>query len=104
MAASMDAVRPPVAYSVIIPAHNEAESLPPLLAELEATLETLRQPYEMLVVDDGSEDETADVLRRLQSVHRRLRYVRLDGNYGQSAAFDAGFRAARGEVLITLDA
>lgn len=91
-------------YSVVIPAHNEAESLPRLLAELHSTLNLLAEPYEIIVVDDGSTDETADVLAHLSCLIPELRVIRFDRNYGQSAAFDAGFRSAQGEIVITLDA
>jgi glycosyltransferase involved in cell wall biosynthesis len=90
--------------SVVIPAYNEAENLPALLAELRPPLETLGRPYEIVLVDDGSTDGTREVLERLAGHHPALRVVRFRGNAGQSAAFLAGFAAARGEVVVTLDA
>lgn len=93
-----------VAYSVIIPAHNEAENLPELLEELTEAMPRLGKAYEILVVDDGSSDETASVLRKLQGEHGALRVLCLDRHCGQSSALEAGLRAARGEWLITLDA
>jgi dolichol-phosphate mannosyltransferase len=93
-----------VTYSVIIPAHNESDSLPELLEELVQVMQLLGEPYEILVVDDGSTDETGSVLRKLQRDLRALRVLCLDRNRGQSAALEAGLRAARGEWLITLDA
>jgi dolichol-phosphate mannosyltransferase len=90
--------------SVIIPAHNEAACLPALLAELQTVLDQLPGDSEILVIDDGSTDETPSVLEHWSVREPRLRWFRLNGNFGQSAAFDAGFRAARGDVLITLDA
>jgi glycosyltransferase involved in cell wall biosynthesis len=100
----MDLSRPTIAYSVVIPAHNEAENLPRLLFELETVLETLGKPYEVIVIDDGSTDGTSELLDAWQALDERLRSVRFDQNYGQSAAFDAGFRMARGDIIITLDA
>lgn len=91
-------------YSVIIPAHNEAESLPNLLSSVQAVMDDLDAPYEIIVVDDGSSDETPLILSFLQELIPQLVSLRFDRNHGQSAAFDAGFRTSRGEILITLDA
>lgn len=93
-----------VKYSVIIPAHNEADCLPDLLAELRMVLDQLDGASEILVIDDGSTDATLAILAHWSVREPRLRWLSLDGNYGQSAAFDAGFRFARGEIFITLDA
>jgi len=94
----------PIVHSAVIPAHNEAHNLPALVAEVDAVLAGMGEPYEIVVVNDGSTDDTSEVLRRLAGSYPALRPVDLDGNYGQSAAFDAGFRCARGAILITLDA
>lgn len=93
-----------VSYSVIIPAHNEADCLPDLLAELQVVLESIAGDAEILIVDDGSTDATIAILEHWSIREPRLRWISLDGNFGQSAAFDAGFRVARGDVFITLDA
>lgn len=93
-----------VRYSVVIPAHNEADNLAWLLSEVQETLEQLGETYELIVVDDGSQDETPLVLSALQEKIPELVAIRLDRNYGQSAAFDAGFQVSHGEILITLDA
>ena len=93
-----------VAYSVVIPAHNERESLGDLLAELAAVMDSLGRDYEVVVVDDGSTDGTGEMLQGFLERSPALRLLQLDRNYGQSTALEAGFRAARGEVLITLDA
>ena len=90
--------------SVVIPAYNEAENLPALLGELAPPLESLGTPYEIVLVDDGSTDGTRETLLGLQARYPALRVVRFRENAGQSAAFLAGFEAARGEVVVTLDA
>jgi len=95
---------PPLQLSVIIPAYNEEENLPVLLAELREALAPLGLSYEVLVVDDGSSDGTLEVMRDLAATDRRLRLLRLARNSGQSAALEAGFRHARAPVLATLDA
>jgi glycosyltransferase involved in cell wall biosynthesis len=99
--------------SVVVPAKNEAASLPQLVDEIARALRPLRarradanrlDGFEILVVDDGSTDETPDVLRRLIVDYPELRPITLAANVGQSAATAAGFRAARGDWVATLDA
>ena len=87
--------------SIILPAYNEAASLRLLLPALWDTLESLDQSYEVIVVDDGSTDETATVLDEL--VRPELRVIRLRRNCGQTAAMMAGIRSSKGEVLISMD-
>ena len=90
--------------SIVIPLFNEAENLEPLAEELAAALAGLPYEYEVLLVDDGSEDDSPAVLGRLAAADPRLRILRQATNRGQSAAFAAGFRRARGELIATLDA
>ena len=90
--------------SVVIPVFNEAESLGPLWAELQPVLDGLGQPYEVIFVDDGSQDQSRDVLKTLRDQHPEVRLISLRRNAGETAATDAGFRAARGEVVVTMDA
>lgn len=90
--------------SVVIPVFDEAESLGPLWAELHPVLEGLGRPYEVIFVDDGSRDGSREILRGLADQHAGVRLVALRWNAGESAATDAGFRAARGEVVVTMDA
>jgi len=92
------------AVSVVVPAYNEAENLPALLAELAPAMASLGLSHEIVVVDDGSTDATPAVLAELQPRYPSLRVVRFRRNAGQSAAFLAGFGAARGGVVVTLDA
>ena len=90
--------------SLVIPVYNEEESLPGLAGEIRSALEPLGLPYEVLYVDDGSTDGSPQVLLGLAREDPRTRIVRQRRNSGQSAALDAGFRLARGAVIITLDA
>jgi glycosyltransferase involved in cell wall biosynthesis len=90
--------------SVVIPAYNERDNLAPLLEEVRAVLDGLGLRYEVLFVDDGSTDGSNRVLGDLRAADPRVRVVSLARNAGQSAAMDAGFRRAGGDVVVTLDA
>ncbi|HWH02742.1 MAG TPA: glycosyltransferase family 2 protein [Gemmatimonadales bacterium] len=90
--------------SLVVPVYNERENLAPLLAEIAAALRPAGRPYEVVAVDDGSTDGSRDELRRLRADHPELHLVGFERNAGQTAAFAAGFRAARGPVVVTLDA
>ena len=92
------------AYSIVVPAFNEAESLMPFLAELTAVMTKLHQPWELIVVNDGSTDATAATLVHLQAQYRQLSVVTFGRNRGKAAGLSAGFAAARGQILVTLDA
>jgi dolichol-phosphate mannosyltransferase len=91
-----------VELSLVIPAYNERENLAPLLEEISAALSG--RSYEVIVVDDGSTDGTLATLQTLRQRYPALRYIAFEANAGQTAAFAAGFRAARAPVVITLDA
>ena len=90
--------------SVVIPVFDERDSLEPLHRELDAVLATLPGGAEILFVDDGSRDGSRERLLELAAADPRVRVLALDGNHGQSAAWAAGFAAARGAVVATLDA
>jgi dolichol-phosphate mannosyltransferase len=90
--------------SVVIPVLDEQESLEPLHRELDAALAGLPGGAEILFVDDGSRDASRDRMLELAGKDPRVRVLALDRNRGQSAALAAGFAAARGEVIATLDA
>ncbi len=92
------------AISIILPCYNEAENLPVLAAEIEAAMREMAGTYEVLFVDAGSTDDTQRVLAALAAADSRRRVLRSSRNCGQSAALAAGFDAARGGVLVTLDA
>jgi glycosyltransferase involved in cell wall biosynthesis len=91
--------------SIVVPAYNEAESLEQLYREIEDTMEGGDDPFEVLIVDDGSTDNTRAVLAGMSEDHgETLRVIRLRRNFGRSAAMMEGIRAARGERIVTMDA
>ncbi len=89
--------------SVVIPILDEVENIKPLYAALSSVMEKLGKSYEIIFVDDGSTDGSFDVLRRLHAEDGRLKVVRLRRNFGQTAAFSAGFDLALGDVIVTMD-
>jgi dolichol-phosphate mannosyltransferase len=90
--------------SVVIPVYNEEESLPLLWPELRGVLDGLGLDWEVVFVDDGSQDRSAEILRAFRDADRRLRLIRLKTNAGETAATDAGLRAAHGRHVVTMDA
>jgi glycosyltransferase involved in cell wall biosynthesis len=88
----------------VIPCYNEAENVPTLLQRVEAALTQLARPFEVIVIDDGSTDATPKLLEDGMRRLTWLRVIRMAKNGGQSAAFEAGFDAARGEIIATIDA
>jgi glycosyltransferase involved in cell wall biosynthesis len=90
--------------SIVIPVYNERDNLAPLLAEIAGVLGALEMSCEIIFVNDGSTDGSDQVLRHLHADDPRVRILSLARNTGQSAAMDAGFRCARGDVVVTLDA
>jgi glycosyltransferase involved in cell wall biosynthesis len=94
----------PPDLSVVIPVYNEDQNIEPLWERLRPVLEESGVSFEVLFVDDGSRDRSGEILKGLAEADRRIRVLRLDRNWGQSAAFDAGFQASRGHWVTTLDA
>ena len=92
-----------VELSIVVPVFQEADSLPILWQELAAVLARLDTRAEIIFVDDGSTDGSAEVIRRLAVKDARIRLLRFAANAGLSAAFHAGFAAARGSIIVTLD-
>lgn len=90
--------------SVVIPCHNERNNLCPLLDAVRGVLEPLQKPFEIIVTDDASTDGSWEVLWTIAQRDRRVRAQRLAAPSGQSAALWAGMCAARGEIIITMDA
>ncbi len=93
-----------VDLSIVIPVYNEEENLPHLWPELRSVLEPLKLAFEVVFVDDGSRDHSAEVIRGFRDADPRVRLVRLKANAGETAATDAGFKAARGRLVLTMDA
>ena len=89
--------------SVIIPLYNEEENLPLLYEKLKEYLESLKKEYEILFVDDGSADRTLSILEEIQAKDNRVVVLSLRRNFGQTAAFAAGFDFARGDIVVTMD-
>lgn len=89
--------------SLVLPVYNEEESLRPLHDEVREALAPLGRPWEVIYVDDGSTDGSPAVLDEIARREPEVRVLRIRRNSGQTAAFDAGFRAARGAVIVTLD-
>jgi glycosyltransferase involved in cell wall biosynthesis len=89
--------------SVVIPVYNEEENVEPLIQEINAVVEPLGKSYEIVVVDDGSLDNTFLVLAQLHQNEPHLRVVRLKRNFGQTAAVAAGLAHANGEVVVMMD-
>jgi glycosyltransferase involved in cell wall biosynthesis len=90
--------------SIIVPIFNEAENIGPLHAQLTEVLEGLGRSYEIIAVDDGSSDRSFAVLQDLCGEDRHLKVIRFRRNFGQTAAFAAGFDHSQGDVVITIDA
>ncbi|MFA4914995.1 MAG: glycosyltransferase family 2 protein [Burkholderiaceae bacterium] len=87
----------------IVPAYNEADNLSLLLPTLATTLDIIGLPWEVIVVDDGSQDATAQVMQRW-TARRGVTWLRLSRNFGKEAAISAGLEAARGDIVVCLDA
>jgi glycosyltransferase involved in cell wall biosynthesis len=90
--------------SVVFPVYNEEENLPILLREIAASLDGKGWTYEIVAVDDGSSDRSLEVLHASRAMYPTLRVLALAKNSGQTAALDAAWRAARGRMVVSLDA
>lgn len=93
-----------VLYSVVVPARNEAESLGELYRQVREVLEGMGGNWELIVVDDGSDDGTYEVLQKLRAEDQRVKIIRFRRSFGQTAGWAAGFEHAQGEYVIVLDA
>lgn len=89
--------------SLIVPIHNEALNIEALYAEVSSTLTSWGRPWELIVVDDGSTDDSFALLAKLQAADPRVRVIQFRRNFGQTAAFAAGFAHARGALIVTSD-
>lgn len=90
--------------SVVFPVYNEEENVPILLQEIAGALDGKGWTYEIMAVDDGSSDRSLEVLRAMKAKYPMLRIIVFDKNSGQTAALDAGWRAAHGRFIVSLDA
>ncbi len=90
--------------SVVIPLYNEEESLPELVAWIKRVMDAHNFSYEVILVDDGSKDNSWQVVKTLKATHEQVTGIRFRRNYGKSAALNVGFAAAEGDVVITMDA
>ncbi len=90
--------------SIVIPLYNEDESLPELAAWIERVMTANQYSYEVIMVDDGSNDNSWQVIERLSQGNANIRGIKFQRNYGKSAALNEGFKAAKGDVVITMDA
>jgi glycosyltransferase involved in cell wall biosynthesis len=90
--------------SVIIPLLNEADSLPELMQWIDRVMQDYKYSYEVIMVDDGSNDESWSVIEKLRIQYPALKGIRFQRNYGKSAALNEGFKAAQGDIVVTMDA
>ena len=105
MTAQMSVVTSPeLALSVVIPIFNEAGNIERLHKELTTALRGIGREYEVIAINDGSSDNSADLLNAVQMRDRRWHIIHFRRNFGQTAAMSAGFDAARGEIVVTMDA
>jgi glycosyltransferase involved in cell wall biosynthesis len=93
-----------IKLSVIVPVHNEEETLETLHSRLTSVMQELREPYEIIFIDDGSTDNSLQVLKGLRRQDRNVKLISFTRNFGQHPALTAGFDHARGDVVITIDA
>src|SRR5271157_469063 len=89
--------------SIVIPIHNEEHSILPLYDRLSRVLEQVQRPYEILFVDDASNDRSFELLSNLVETDGHLKVIRLRRNFGQTAALSAGFHEAKGTIIIAMD-
>ncbi len=89
--------------SIVVPLYDEEQSVERTLSGLLEVGEKFDYAYEIIFVDDGSEDKTWEIVERLSATNPKLRAIKLSGNYGQTSAMVAGFNCAKGEIIVTLD-
>lgn len=90
--------------SVVIPLFNEAESLPELMQWIDRVMQTNNYTYEVIMVDDGSKDNSWSTIQTLRTTYPSLKGIKFQRNYGKSAALNEGFKMAQGEIVVTMDA
>jgi glycosyltransferase involved in cell wall biosynthesis len=90
--------------SVVIPLFNEAESLPELMQWIDRVMQTQNYSYEVIMVDDGSKDNSWNTIQTLRATYPSLKGIKFQRNYGKSAALNEGFKMAQGDIVVTMDA
>jgi glycosyltransferase involved in cell wall biosynthesis len=90
--------------SVVIPLFNEAESLPELMQWIDRVMQTHNYSYEVIMVDDGSKDNSWQTIQSLRTTYPSLKGIKFQRNYGKSAALNEGFKIAKGDIVVTMDA
>lgn len=91
-------------YSIVIPVNNEEKNLPVLIDEIRKVISKLKEKTEVIFIDDGSKDSSYNILNQFKKKYKWIKIIKFQKKYGQSAGFDAGFKNAKGKVLITMDA
>lgn len=97
-------IKPNQVLSVVIPLYNEEESLMELSLALKKVFDRLKCNYEVIFIDDGSNDNSFKIIQEIHSRNRRFHCIKFRRNYGKSAALSAGFESAKGDIIITMDA
>ena len=90
--------------SIVIPLFNESESLPELMSWIDRVMQSNQYVYEVIMIDDGSNDNSWEVITQLRKQYATLKAIRFQRNYGKSAALNEGFKAAQGAMVVTMDA
>ena len=90
--------------TLVVPLYNEDESLPELCAWIKRVVDANGYTYEIILIDDGSTDNSWNVVEELRAANPNIKGIRFQRNYGKSAALNEGFKAAKGDVVITMDA
>lgn len=89
--------------SIIIPVYNEEKSIGPLHSAVKKTISRVTNSYELIFIDDGSTDNTFFILKKLKSKHKQIKLIKFKKNFGKAAALAAGFKLAKGDIIITMD-
>jgi len=90
--------------SIIIPVYNEEKNISILYSGLNSVMKNINKNYEIIFIDDGSTDNSFKILEKLYKQHKNIRIIKFRSNFGQTAAFNIGFKHAKGEVIVTMDA
>lgn len=92
-----------IKYSIVVPVYNEEEAIPLFYKAIIPVMDRLKEPYEIIFVNDGSKDKTLEILRSLSQRDERIKYLSFSRNFGQQAAIYCGFEHAKGDAVIDID-